>query len=55
MAPTPQDEAKLRELREILDAAIAKGGSFSDEEVKQALEARAVELAQKISTANSSD
>jgi antitoxin ParD1/3/4 len=37
-------EAKLRALRETLDAAIAEGGSFSDEEVEATLRARAIEL-----------
>ena len=37
-------EAKLRALKETLDASIAAGGSFSDDEVGAALEARAAEL-----------
>ena len=37
-------EAKLRALRETLDASIAEAGSFSDDEVAKALGAKAAEL-----------
>jgi antitoxin ParD1/3/4 len=37
-------ETKLRALQETLDASIADGGSFSDDDVAAAVEARAAEL-----------
>ena len=40
-------EAKLRALRETLDASIAEGGSFSDADVDDAIEAKAAELAKQ--------
>lgn len=40
-------EAKLRALQETLDASIAEGGSFSDDEVNDALQAKAAELAKQ--------
>jgi antitoxin ParD1/3/4 len=40
-------EAKLRALRETLNASIAEGGSFTDEEVAAAIEARARALAKE--------
>ena len=38
-------EAKLRALRETLDASIAEGGANTDEELARALDAKAAELA----------
>ena len=38
-------EAKLRALREILDASIAEGGGVTDEELGASLEAKAAALA----------
>jgi hypothetical protein len=40
-------EAKLRALRETLDASVARGGSHGDEEIGAALEAKAAELAKQ--------
>ena len=40
-------EAKLRALRETLDASIAKGGSFSDDEVADPVEERTAELEER--------
>jgi antitoxin ParD1/3/4 len=37
-------ETRLRALQETLDASIADGGSFSDDDVAAAVEARAAEL-----------
>jgi antitoxin ParD1/3/4 len=37
-------EAKLSALRDAVEAAIAEGGSFSDDEVGDAIEERAAEL-----------
>ena len=37
-------EAKLQALRDTLNASIAEGGSFTDEEVGEALEERALAL-----------
>jgi hypothetical protein len=36
---------KLAALRETIQASLAEGGSFTDEEVAQAIEQRAAELA----------
>ena len=38
-------EAKLRALRETLNASIAEGGANTDEELARALDAKAAELA----------
>jgi antitoxin ParD1/3/4 len=40
-------EAKLRALRETLNASIAEGGSFTDEDVDEAIEAKAAALAKE--------
>jgi antitoxin ParD1/3/4 len=40
-------EARLRALQEILDASIAEGGSFGDDDVAAALDAKAAELAKQ--------
>jgi antitoxin ParD1/3/4 len=40
-------EARLRALQETLDASIAEGGSFGDDEVAAALDAKATELAKQ--------
>ena len=38
-------EAKLKALRDTLEASIARGGTFSDEELGAALESKAAQLA----------
>jgi len=40
-------EAKLQALRDTIDASIAEGGSFTDEEVGEAIDERAAELARQ--------
>lgn len=40
-------EAKLKALREMVEASIAEGGNFTDEEVGEAIEERAAELAKQ--------
>jgi antitoxin ParD1/3/4 len=40
-------DAKLAALRETIQASLAEGGSFTDEEVGQAIEERAAELARQ--------
>jgi antitoxin ParD1/3/4 len=39
-------EAKLQALRETIHASLAEGGSFTDDEVGQAIEAELADLAQ---------
>jgi antitoxin ParD1/3/4 len=43
-----QREARLERLRETLNASIAEGGSFSDADIEDAIEAKARELPQDI-------
>ena len=48
MAINEERDAKLRALREKLDASIAAGGEVSDEELDAALSAKADELRRKL-------
>ena len=40
-------EAKLQALKQTLDASVAEGGAFTDDDIADAIEAKAAELAKE--------